>query len=83
VLKEIAIVRPVFNDWDGAQRLLPLAGKALCATSTAEPANAWPGGFAHIGNVSIPRPSRNLGHQRAVASGLVHVYQHLLKIEAL
>jgi glycosyltransferase involved in cell wall biosynthesis len=95
VLKEIAIVIPVFNDWDAAQRLLPLIDKALGANpcrahilliddaSTTEPVNAWPGGFAHIGNVSILRLRRNLGHQRAIAIGLVHVYQHLLKIDAL
>src|SRR5580704_1818139 len=95
VLKQIAIVIPVFNDWDAAQRLLPLIDGALGATScraqvllvddasTAEPTQEWPGGFARIDGVSILRLRRNLGHQRAIAIGLVHVYQTWLKIEAL
>ncbi len=95
VLKQIAIVIPVFNDWDAAQRLLPLIDGALGATScraqvllvddasTADPSNDWPGGFARINGVSILRLRRNLGHQRAIAIGLVHVYQTWLKIDAL
>jgi hypothetical protein len=95
VLNHIAIVMPVFNDWDAAQRLLPLIDSALSATScraqvlliddasTSEPTKEWPGGFARIDSVSILRLRRNLGHQRAIAIGLVHVYQHLLKIDAL
>ena len=95
VLNHIAIVMPVYNDWDAAQRLLPLIDKALVSTScraqvlliddasTAEPSEQWPGGFARIDGVSILRLRRNLGHQRAIAIGLVHIYQTLLKIDAL
>ena len=33
LLRDIAIVMPVYNDWDAAQRLLPLIDNALGSTS--------------------------------------------------
>jgi hypothetical protein len=48
--------------------------------STEPPPAAWPGpslsnGLAAIDSVSILHLRRNLGHQRAIAIGLVYVYQ--------
>ncbi len=79
---------PVYNDWAAAARLLPLIDQTLASlsrqarillvddASTAAPAAGWPQAFANIDTVSILHLRRNLGHQRAIAIGLVYVYQN-------
>jgi glycosyltransferase involved in cell wall biosynthesis len=95
VLNNIAIVMPVYNDWDAAQQMLPLIDKALGATScraevllvddasTASPVKDWPRSYNRIGGVSILHLRRNLGHQRAIAIGLVHLFQNTPELDAL
>jgi hypothetical protein len=79
---------PVYNDWAAAARLLPLIDQTLASlsrrahillvddASTSGPASGWPQAFANIESVSILHLRRNLGHQRAIAIGLVYVYQN-------
>jgi polyisoprenyl-phosphate glycosyltransferase len=84
-VNQIAIVIPVYNDWSAVRQLLPLIDRALpCQArvllvddaSNEELEGAWPQDFASITDVSILHLRRNLGHQRAIAMGLVHVYQN-------
>lgn len=93
--KQVAIVMPVYDDWDAARELLPLLDEALARTpcraeilliddgSTLDAPREWPQGLSHIAGVSLVRLRRNLGHQRAIAIGLVYAYQNLPSIEAL
>ena len=79
---------PVFNDWSAAARLLPLIDQTLEGlqrrarillvddASTVQPDPDWLSAFRCIESVSILRLRRNLGHQRAIAIGLVHAYQN-------
>jgi hypothetical protein len=91
-LNQIAIVIPVYNDWTAAQRLLPLLDRALpCACrvllvddgSAEDPESAWPRGLSRIADISVLYLRRNLGHQRAIAIGLVHVYQNWGGVDAV
>jgi hypothetical protein len=86
----LAIVMPVYNDWAAVARLLPLIDQTLGAlsrrarillvddASTQGPASSGVQGFSNLDSVSILRLRRNLGHQRAIAIGLVYVYQNWL-----
>src|SRR6266446_1323165 len=83
------ILIPMFNDWDAADLLLAeldgvLGGYAmspevvLIDDSSTQP---MPPGFASrnftaLGSVNILRLRRNLGHQRAIAAGLVYIYEN-------
>jgi len=93
-VQEIAMVLPVYNDWTSVQRLLPQIDGALNTirrrarvllvddASDEEPESAWPRAFRNIADVSILHLRRNLGHQRAIAVGLAHVYQNWQDIDA-
>ncbi|HTW64603.1 MAG TPA: glycosyltransferase [Bryobacteraceae bacterium] len=86
----LIIVIPVFNDWHAVALLLPALDHALgdCrmrvevllvndgSTQAFEPA-LLPQHFEHLNAVNILHLRRNLGHQRAIAVGLVHIHQHL------
>jgi len=88
--ERIVILIPVYDDWQAAQLLLQDLDEALAEYPAAfevlfvddgsrEP---MPEGFASqsLGNlraVDILRLRRNLGHQRAIAVGLVYVYEQL------
>lgn len=83
---------PVYNDWAAARQLLERVGRAVpCQArvllvddaSTEEPDGPWPRDLAQIEGVSILHLRRNLGHQRAIAIGLVHVYRNWPGIDAL
>lgn len=86
----MAIVMPVYNDWAAVARLLPLVDATLNAVgrrarillvddaSTLQPASGWPRDFGSVDSVAILRLRRNLGHQRAIAIGLVYVYQNFV-----
>lgn len=77
---------PVYNDWAAVARLLPLIDQALGGlsrrarvllvddASTQGPASGQ--AFRNLDSVSILHLRRNLGHQRAIAIGLVYVYQN-------
>ncbi len=79
---------PVYNDWASVARLLPLIDRTLAAlnrrarvlivndASTLEPASGWLANLANIECVSLLHLRRNLGHQRAIAIGLVYAYQN-------
>jgi hypothetical protein len=94
-LNQIAIVIPIYNDWTAVQRLLPLLDDALGSircrarvllvddASTEHPQDTWPQSLHYLMDVSILHLRRNLGHQRAIATGLVHVYQEWPDIDAL
>ena len=83
----LVIAIPVYNDWASLRLLLrSIDGLGLPAEvvimddgSTAEfVPDLCAGGFAHLQQVSILRLRRNLGHQRAISIGLVHVHQHFV-----
>ncbi len=79
----VAIVTPVFNDWESFRRLLAELDQAAAGASarwsvlavddgSLEPPPAGLGaeGFAHLERVEIVHLRCNLGHQRAIAVGL-------------
>ncbi len=83
------ILIPLFNDWDAAALLLrelehALGGFAMIpevlfiddgSTDVRPPAFAQ-GPFQTIHSIDVLHLRRNLGHQRAIAVGLVFVYEH-------
>ncbi len=86
----ILILMPVFNDWDSAALLLRDLDRALASQavdpdalivddgSTVLMPAGFPGHrFGTLRKVEILRLRRNLGHQRAIAVGLVHVHQNI------
>jgi glycosyltransferase involved in cell wall biosynthesis len=84
------ILIPLFNDWEAAQLLLedldlamteyPMPAEVLFVDDgSTEP---MPRGFARrpfqaLRAVDVLQLRRNLGHQRAIAVGLVHIYQNI------
>jgi glycosyltransferase involved in cell wall biosynthesis len=89
------MVLPVYNDWAAVQQLLPLIDQALGSipcrarlllvddASNEEPDAAWPRAFRNIEDVSILHLRRNLGHQRAIAVGLAHLYHNRQGFDAV
>ncbi|MGH9662103.1 MAG: glycosyltransferase [Bryobacteraceae bacterium] len=84
---KIAILIPVFNDWEAVSQLLSAIDRAMPATGfdaevvliddgSTEPA-PLDAKFLHLQGVEILRLRRNLGHQRAIAIGLVHAHQQV------
>lgn len=86
----LAIVTPVFNDWLSWQRLLgeldavlgELPGGVYVlgvddgSNEAFEPPPGF-GGFRAVRRVEVLELARNLGHQRAIASGLAHVHANV------
>jgi polyisoprenyl-phosphate glycosyltransferase len=86
----VTILIPIFNDWDAAALLLddldrsldgfPLRPQVLLVNDgSTEPR---PQGFAQrefrtLAHVDVLELRRNVGHQRAIAIGLVYLYQNL------
>ena len=86
----LIILMPVFNDWNAVALLLPALDHALrdCRMlvevlvvndgSSELPDSALVAQqFEHLSSVQILHLRRNLGHQRAIAVGLVYIYMHL------
>jgi len=86
----LVILIPVFNDWQAAALLLLALDHALegCpmpveiliindGSTQALAPSLLSAHFEHLHSVRILHLRRNLGHQRAIAVGLVHVQQHL------
>ncbi len=86
---QIVILIPLFNDWEAAGLLLDDLDRAFTGYSAAAEvlivddgsSEAAPPGFARksfaaLRSVDILRLRRNLGHQRAIAVGLVYIYQN-------
>ncbi|MEI9951938.1 MAG: glycosyltransferase [Pseudomonadota bacterium] len=83
-MERVCIVIPVYNDWESANRLLvdladvgalqQLRYRVLLVddSSTLSPPESWPGlENSTIDCLKIVRLACNLGHQRAIAVGLV------------
>ena len=80
------ILIPVYNDWEAAALLLHDLDAALAqyrrvavlfvddGSSEPLPPGFGRGPFSVLDSVDVLRLRRNLGHQRAIATGLVHVY---------
>ncbi len=86
----LVVLIPVFNDWQAVALLLPALDQALsdCPMrsevlliddgSSEPPAPALLGqNLEHMQAVNVLHLRRNLGHQRAIAVGLVHIHEHL------
>lgn len=85
----LVILIPVFNDWQAVALLLPALDHALAdcplrievllvndgSTQVLEPLLAGQN-FEKLGVVGILHLRRNLGHQRAIAVGLVHIHRY-------
>jgi polyisoprenyl-phosphate glycosyltransferase len=84
----VAICIPVFNDWDSALVLLRMIGEVgaqhgqrfdvlfVDDGSTDPSPSSLESAPAAVDDVSILTLRRNLGHQRAIAIGLSHLYEH-------
>jgi len=86
----LIVLIPVFNDWNAVALLLPALDHVLGespmrvevlliddgSTEPLQPA-LLAQHFEHLHAVQILHLRRNLGHQRAIAVGLVHVHKHL------
>jgi polyisoprenyl-phosphate glycosyltransferase len=82
---DVAIVTPVFNDWESLRRLLAdldrtLLGKGLRARvvvvddgSTLEPDAAVWETYLSLSAVDVVRLRCNVGHQRAIATGMTYL----------
>lgn len=88
-LHELVLLIPVYNDWEALQLLLPAIDRALAdvpgrarvvliddGSTMALPATFLAEGLKHIAQVDRLVLRRNLGHQRALAIGLCHVWEH-------
>jgi glycosyltransferase involved in cell wall biosynthesis len=86
----IVILIPLYNDWEALSLLLPALDDCLEEIGTpaavlivddgstdAIPVGRLEQGHRHIQSIDVLRLRRNLGHQRAIAIGLVHVYQEM------
>jgi polyisoprenyl-phosphate glycosyltransferase len=89
-LKSLAILVPVFDDWECTAQLLPLIDAELSrsavevhvvliddGSTTSPPEDFVPEALQHISEVRVLRLRTNLGHQRAIAIGLYYVHQFL------
>ena len=83
--EKLVILVPVFNDWNAAFVLLEkLNSTSICPSvilindgSTDHPAPILAQSSCdHLRSVEILHLRRNLGHQRAIAVGLMYAYQH-------
>jgi polyisoprenyl-phosphate glycosyltransferase len=84
----ILVLAPVFDDWQSGARLLSELDRVAASlgsvevvfvddgSNEAQPADFGTGPFAHLAGVRIIHLARNLGHQRALAVGLVWVSQN-------
>jgi len=87
----IVVLIPLFNDWEAADLLLDGLDSAFARSRSSVEVlfvddgstDATPESFAQrrftaLRSIDILRLRRNLGHQRAIAVGLVYVYQNRL-----
>jgi len=85
----LVILIPVYDDWAAAQLLLAELDRALAGFaapvsvlfvddgSREQPPALDPGSPQKLQSVEILHLRRNLGHQRAIAVGLVYIYEHM------
>jgi glycosyltransferase involved in cell wall biosynthesis len=87
---DLVLLIPVYNDWDCVMHLLPGVDRAvgpirgahrvvLVDDGSTEPPPVGLSGLPleHIARLDVLRLRRNLGHQRALAVGLCHVWEHV------
>jgi len=85
---KVVILIPVWNDWETVALLLPSLDSAFAGQSTCfqvllvdDGSVENPPGidrtFPNLCAIEILRLRRNLGHQRAIAVGLVHICEHI------
>ncbi len=85
----IVVLIPLFNDWEAVDLLLDGLDSAFAQSSApvdvlilddgstdAPPDSFAKRGFTALQSVDILRLQHNLGHQRAIAVGLVYVYEN-------
>src|SRR5271154_4520820 len=78
--ESLAIVIPSFNDWAALRLLLPRIDRALTGSPwrhsvlVVDDASTEPVPEAGPSHIHILHLRCNLGHQRAIALGLYHVY---------
>jgi glycosyltransferase involved in cell wall biosynthesis len=85
----VAILIPIFNDWDSLAKLLPEIDASLGSAglrghvtvvddgSTAPRAGAMPPqDYRQLDAVDVVRLRCNLGHQRALAVGMAHLHKN-------
>jgi polyisoprenyl-phosphate glycosyltransferase len=84
----VAVIIPVRDDWDSAAELIRRLDATIpasryqfdvlfvddCSRQGCSRANFQPA-FVSVKNILVLRLRRNLGHQRAIAIGLVHVHK--------
>jgi len=87
LLKPVVVLIPIYNDWTAVGLLLRELDRTAAGhfvmkvvlvddASTETPGSDFcAGAFRAISTVVVLRLRRNLGHQRAICVGLVHVYQ--------
>ncbi|MDJ1179462.1 glycosyltransferase [Roseofilum sp. BLCC_M91] len=89
----IAILIPVFNDWEALRLLIHYIDRTLVdlypdhknmdivvvddASVSGFPDNMNSEAFDYINNIYLLELRRNMGHQRAIAIGLAYVEEHL------
>lgn len=85
---DAVILMPLFNDWESAAILLRELDSAFAGitarvlivddcSSLGAPVSFQALSLRNLQPVQILRLRRNLGHQRAIAVGLIHVHQHI------
>jgi glycosyltransferase involved in cell wall biosynthesis len=87
--RDVLIVIPIYNDWKAVTLLLERLDGVLAAAgiragallvddgSTEDPPAQLFAPHGALGLVEILRLRRNLGHQRAIATGLCYAHDHL------
>ena len=82
---ELVVLIPIHNDWEAVALLLDELGDVLPVPalvaliddgSTLEPEPETLQARGQVSSVRRVRLRRNVGHQRAIAIGLVHVHEH-------
>lgn len=88
--KYIEILIPVYNDWESVEKLLNALDSIVFkrsinrvnillvddASTIVPPQLFHLSGAGRVKQINLLRLHRNLGHQRAIAVGLVHLYEH-------
>lgn len=90
VLKKIAILIPVYNDWESIILLLPRIDDALKASnemahlvivddasSTTAPSDISERELKFFSQIDVLRLLRNVGHQRAICIGFCHIVDNV------
>jgi hypothetical protein len=87
-LLEVAVLVPIYNDWDSARTLVErldglIAGHTVRmrvilvddGSSMTPPESPLDLDLENLTSLAVLRLRRNVGHQRAIAIGLTHVYE--------